>query len=121
MNRNDGSKYSVLGYTLHIGLTTCKPHVFALQVGIRHANEVEMRGNTWRGVQRMRVKDPLGGDFPRERVTSRGYFLRMPSHPWLALLTSQSHSKGMLPILEHGWCRWMVQMQMVARRPLAPA
>jgi hypothetical protein len=27
--------------------------------------------------------------------------LRMPSHPWLALPTPQSHGKGMLPILEH--------------------
>jgi hypothetical protein len=32
-----------------------------------------MRGNTGK-VQRMRVKDPLGGDFPRERAHARGCF-----------------------------------------------
>ena len=32
-----------------------------------------MRGNTGK-VQTMRVKDPLGGDFPRERAHARGCF-----------------------------------------------
>jgi hypothetical protein len=44
--------------------------------------------------------------------------LSMPSHPWLALPTSQSHGKGLLPILEHRIpvaCAWPIyQLHAVA-------